>query len=87
MKWIANIGYTTRSQIQRLGTGARLFARLITSIASWRRPRLIGEPFSIYHRDFWAVCGRGVELAGLLHLEKLWFCRIRRLVGGLKLAA
>lgn len=41
MKWIANIGYATRSQIQRLGTGARLFARLITSIASWRRPRLI----------------------------------------------
>ena len=41
MKWIANIGYTTRSQIQHLGTGARLFARLITSIASWRRPRLI----------------------------------------------
>lgn len=30
----AEIGYAMRQQVVRLGTGARLFARLITSFAS-----------------------------------------------------
>ncbi|WP_213361617.1 lipid asymmetry maintenance ABC transporter permease subunit MlaE [Brachymonas denitrificans] len=39
----ADIGYAVRQQIVRLGTGARLFARLITSLGAWRRFGLIRD--------------------------------------------
>ena len=39
----ADIGYAARQQVLRLGTGARLFARLITSFASWARFGLIRD--------------------------------------------
>ena len=37
----ADIGYVVRQQVMRLGTGARLFVRLILSFSSWLRPSLI----------------------------------------------
>ena len=39
----ADIGYAARRQVERLGTGARLFARLITSFSSWARFGLIRD--------------------------------------------
>ena len=39
----ADIGYAVRHQIVRLGTGARLFGRLITSFGAWRRFGLIRD--------------------------------------------
>ena len=39
----ADLGYAVRHQLVNLGTGARLFARLITSVGSWRRFALIRD--------------------------------------------
>ena len=39
----ADIGYVVRQQVMRLGTGARLFVRLILSFSSWLRPSLIRD--------------------------------------------
>ena len=33
----ADIGYVARQQVMRLGTGARLFVRLVLSFSSWLR--------------------------------------------------
>lgn len=40
---LADLGYAVRHQLVNLGTGARLFARLITSVGSWRRFALIRD--------------------------------------------
>ena len=39
----SDLGYALRRQVVRLGMGARLFGRLITSVGSWRRPGLIRD--------------------------------------------
>lgn len=39
----ADLGYAVRHQLVNLGTGARLFARLITSAGNWRRFALIRD--------------------------------------------
>ena len=39
----ADIGFALRQQLVRLGTGARLFARLLLSLDAWKRPGLIRD--------------------------------------------
>ena len=66
----ADIGYAARRQVERLGTGARLFARLITSFSSWARFGLIRDQvFFLGNYSLSIIAGSGLFVGFVLGLQ------------------